>query len=296
MKNIIILIYLNTHLNPGKMIKNILLLLPCIVFNQNYIWEEIHDKREYSISGVALFKDGYLVVHDNKEKKQARVSYIDKNMKITKLIWPERKPPFDLEAVVKFPNIDNRFILMESTGKCYDIFIDPKDFRIDLLENFTLPKLKPNMNLEGLTIFQSAQGIVFLYGDRGSDLRVSTLFTAFFKLKKKKFYDIKSYKIDMPIPKTNKRNIADLAINSEGEIWSSATSDPGDNGPFSTAIYELGIINNVGIFKPIHPNLQKPLMVFSDQKVEAITFKKRDLILMTDNENFGSTFLLIKSK
>ncbi|MEC9447756.1 MAG: hypothetical protein VX932_00625, partial [Candidatus Neomarinimicrobiota bacterium] len=119
------------------MIKNILLLLPCIVFNQNYIWEEIHDKREYSISGVALFKDGYLVVHDNKEKKQARVSYIDKNMKITKLIWPERKPPFDLEAVVKFPNIDNRFILMESTGKCYDIFIDPKDFRIDLLENFT---------------------------------------------------------------------------------------------------------------------------------------------------------------
>ena len=87
MKNIIILIYLNTHLNPGKMIKNILLLLPCIVFNQNYIWEEIHDKREYSISGVALFKDGYLVVHDNKEKKQARVSYINKNMKITKLIW-----------------------------------------------------------------------------------------------------------------------------------------------------------------------------------------------------------------
>ena len=100
----------------------------------------------------------------------------------------------------------------------------------------------------------------------------------------------------MPIPKTNKRNIADLAINSEGEIWSSATSDPGDNGPFSTAIYEIGIINNVGIFKPIHPNLQKPHMVFSDQKVEAITFKKRDLILITDNENFGSTFLLIKSK
>ena len=113
---------------------------------------------------------------------------------------------------------------------------------------------------------------------------------------KKKFYDIKAYKIDMPIPKTNKRNIADLAINSEGEIWSSATSDPGDDGPFSTAIYEIGTINNVGKFNLIHPNLQKPLMIFSDQKVEAITFKKRDLILMTDNENFGSTFLLIKSK
>ena len=105
------------------MIRNILLLLPFTVFSQNYIWEQIHDKREYSISGVALFKDGYIVVHDNKRRNQARVSYIDKKLNITKLIWPVRKLPFDLEAVVKFPNIDNRFILMESTGKCYDIFI-----------------------------------------------------------------------------------------------------------------------------------------------------------------------------
>ena len=279
-----------------RMIRNILLLLPFTVFSQNYIWEQIHDKREYSISGVALFKDGYIVVHDNKRKNQARVSYIDKKLNITKLIWPVRKLPFDLEAVVKFPNIENRFIFMESTGKCYDISIDPKDFRIDLLGNFTLPRLKSNMNLEGLTIFQSAQGIVFLYGDRGSDLRVSTLFTAFFNQKKNTFYNIKSHKINLPKPKAHKRNIADLASDNKGNIWSSATSDPGDDGPFSTAIYEIGTINNVGKFNLIHPNLQKPLMIFSDQKVEAITFKKRDLILMTDNENFGSTFLLIKSK
>ena len=114
--------------------------------------------------------------------------------------------------------------------------------------------------------------------------------------KNNEFYDIKSYEFDLPKPYSHKRNIADLTINSEGFVWSSATSDPGDNGPFSTAIYEIGKINTVGSFNPIHSSLQKPLMVFSDQKVEAITFKKRDLILMTDNENFGSTFLLIKSK
>ena len=101
--------------------------------------------------------------------------------------------PFDLEAVAKFPNIKGRFIFMESTGKCYETFIDQKDFRIDLLRTFTLPKLKLNMNLEGLTIFQSAQGIVFIYGDRGSDLRASTLFTAFFNQRNNEFYDIKSY-------------------------------------------------------------------------------------------------------
>lgn len=280
----------------ARMIKSFLLLIPCVLLSEENIWKTIHDKREYSISGVALFKDGYIVVHDNEEKQEPRISYLDKKLNISKLIWPEPMLPFDLEAVAKFPNIKGRFIFMESTGKCYETFIDQKDFRIDLLRTFTLPKLKLNMNLEGLTIFQSAQGIVFIYGDRGSDLRASTLFTAFFNPRKNEFYDIKSFEFDLPKPYSHKRNIADLTINSEGFVWSSATSDPGDDGPFSTAIYEIGKINTVGSFNPIHSSLQKPLMVFSDQKVEAITFKNRDLILMTDNENFGSTFLLIKSK
>ena len=290
------LIYLKTLSNSGMMNRFIILIFPLILIGQGNNWSQIHNTREYSISGLAPFNDGYIVVHDNKKKNQARVSYIDKKLKISKLVWPEALLPYDLEAAEKLPNYKNRFILMESTGKCYEVYIDPIDFRIDVLNTFTLPGLKWNMNLEGFTIYDSSQGLVFIYGDRGSDFRKSTLITVFFNYKKKTFHGLKKYIFDLNEPKKDKRNIADLSINQNGDIWTSATSDPGDDGPFSTALYDIGKISPAGKFELIHPELQKPVMVFRHQKVEALLFNNSNLILMTDNENYGSTYLLIKPK
>ena len=82
-------------------------------------WIQIHGSRQFSISGMAKFEKGFLVVHDNKKKKQARISYLDKSFKLRKLVWPESKLPYDLEALHKMPNYSNKFIAMESTGKAY---------------------------------------------------------------------------------------------------------------------------------------------------------------------------------
>ena len=271
--------------------KFIFLLIPTLLYSQSDDeWQTIHGDRIYSVSGIAPFKEGYVVVHDNKKKNQPRVSYIDRELKIHPVGWPEAKLPYDLEAIVVIPGYDNRFMLMESTGICYELTIDPTTLLTDLLHSFSLPELKGNMNLEGLTIYPSGQGLVFIYGDRGSDRRKSTLFTAFFDPKKRSFYEVNQFTVDLPKPKKHKRNIADLAIKMDGSIWTSATSDPGNNGPFTTAIYELGEIDHAGTFTPIHPELQKPIMVFGGQKVEAMMFHKGHLVFMTDNENFGATF------
>ena len=257
-------------------------------------WKSIHWQRIYSVSGVAAFKDGFLVVHDNKKKNQPRVSFIDKKYQITPLVWPDPELPYDLESAYQFPNIENRYIFMESTGKCYEASVDPKDYRIDILHTYTLPKLKPKMNLEGIAIFPSGQGLVIIYGDRGSDSRKSTLFTALFNPKSKSFKEVKTLTFDLPQPKKDKRNIADLALKTDGSLWCSATSDPGDDGPFSTFIYELGQFSHAGVFTPTHPDLLKAIMAFDGQKVEAMIFQKDKLVLMTDNENFGSTMNTIK--
>jgi hypothetical protein len=55
-------------------------------------WYQIHGSRQFSISGVAKFEKGFLVVHDNKKKKQPRISYLDKSFKLRKLVWPEPNP------------------------------------------------------------------------------------------------------------------------------------------------------------------------------------------------------------
>ena len=274
--------------------KLILTLIFFIIFPKNSDWRTIHNEREYSISGVSKFKDGFLVVHDNKKKEQARISYINKELKIKDLVWPEKKLPYDLEASIKVPGEKNRYILMESGGKCFEITIDPKDFRVDVIHTFTLPLIKSKMNLEGLTIYPSGQGLLFIYGDRGSDSRPSTLFTSFFNRKNKKFYDINQFTFDLPKPKKHKRNISDLAIDMDGNLWTVATSDPGNYGPFISALYQLGKISPAGLFKPNHPDLIRPIAIIKEQKVDALMFNKDYLILMTDNENLGSKIKFMK--
>lgn len=257
-------------------------------------WYQIHGSRQFSISGVAKFEKGFLVVHDNKKKKQPRISYLDKSFKLRKLVWPEPKLPYDLEALHKMPHYTNKFIAMESTGKAYLFFVDPFDFRIELIQTFTLPGISNKMNLEGLAVFNSAQGQVFIYGDRGSNKRSSTLITALYEPANHNIYEVNKFVIELPFPENDKRNIADLAIDNNGGVWTVATSDPGNDGPFQTAIYHIGQMSNVGTFNFNHPSLLKPLMIIDNQKVEAMIFNKERLILMTDNENFGATFLQIK--
>ena len=192
------------------------------------------------------------------------------------------------------PNYSNKFIAMESTGKAYIFLIDPFDFRIELLQTLTLPGITNKMNLEGLAVYNSAQGQIFIYGDRGSDKRSSTLITAFYEPDNHKIYEVNKFVIDLPVPKNDKRNIADLTIDNNGAVWTSATSDPGNDGPFKTAIYQIGQMSNVGTFDFNHPSLLKPLIMIDNQKVEAMLFDKGELILMTDNENLGATYFRIK--
>ena len=148
-----------------------------------------------------------------KDLKKARPTKDYKELKITNLIWPEEKLPIDLEAVIQIPQIINRFILMESDGKCFEITIDPKNLRIEVIRTFTLPSIKPKMNLEGLTIFPSGQGLLFIYGDRGSNKRASTLFTSFFKSSYKGLNFLKA-SVDLKNSSFSNRSLPSISLTS----------------------------------------------------------------------------------
>ncbi len=251
-------------------------------------WVQLHNDPEFTISGVAQFNNGYIVVHDNKRKDQPRVSFINKNNEIKQMTWPKNKLPFDLEGVVRLPGFKNQFIMMESSGICYRVFIEPIHYSLAIINVFKLPNIKHYMNLEGLSIFDVDSKYKIIYGDRGSMTRKSVLLIAMYDPSIDFISDIESYTINLPEPKHHKRNIADLTIDDRNILWTSATSDPGDNGPFETMLYEIGEFNLTGKFTPY--NIDKPLFSFSGQKVEAMVFKEPHIILMTDNESLGSTF------
>ena len=254
-------------------------------------WIKISPLREFSISGVAPFYNNFIVVHDNKKANQARVSMLDKKNNLTLLSWPELKLPFDLEAIYLIPGTKNEFLIMESRGYCYRISINSETNVIKILNKFKLPKLTKKMNLEGLALHKYSNSkndlIKIIYGDRGSNTRESTLFVGNYDFVKGIVTNVELFQFSVKEPVSHRRNISDLAIDKNNNLWCSATSDPSNDGPFETKIYIIGHLNNNGTF-----NLRKKLLVtrsIKEQKVEAITFYNGKFFLMTDNEKMGST-------
>ena len=254
-------------------------------------WIKISPLREFSISGVAPFYNNFIIVHDNKRANQARISMLDQKNNLILLDWPELKLPFDLEAIHLIPGTKNEFLIMESRGYCYKISINSKTNIIDILNKFKLPKLTKKMNLEGLALYKYSNSkndlIKIIYGDRGSNTRESTLFIGNYDFVNGIVTNVELFQFSVKEPVSHRRNISDLAVDKNNNLWCSATSDPSNDGPFETKLYILGQLNNNGYF-----NKRKNLLVsrsIDKQKVEAMTFHKNRLILMTDNEKKGSS-------
>ncbi len=282
-----------------KWLKNIVFLIiaiavyaDCKSYTEHDKWEQISNQRIYSVSGLVHHKNGFLIVHDNKKENQPRISFF-KNNKISTLNWPNSSLPYDLEAISVIPRFKNQYILMESTGKCYKIKLDQRNNQITLMKIFQL-ETNEGMNLEGCIIIKGNFGYKIIYGDRGSDLRKSTLFVGDFNPTNNKVTNIVEHIINLPAPIEHKRNIADLGLDKKNNLWASATSDPGNDGPFETYLYKLGHLSKSGVLNL--KKIQKSTLHFENQKVEALYFYRSHLLLMTDNENFGATFSKIKQR
>ena len=102
-------------------------------------WIRISEERIYSISGVSAFNSGWVVVHDNKMVDQPRISLLSKENQLKKLRWPLSLLPYDLEAIHLIPNYKNQYVVMESTGKCYRILVEPNTEEIEVKGEFKLP-------------------------------------------------------------------------------------------------------------------------------------------------------------
>ena len=97
-----------------------------------------------------------------------------------------------------------------------------------------------------------------------------------------------SIEITIDWPKENVRHISDLKISPSGDCWISSGSDPGDDGPFSSAVYYIGRFevekNQVSFYRVLSSD---PAFKIPSKKVEAIELIERGIVIATDDENFG---------
>jgi hypothetical protein len=93
------------------------------------------------------------------------------------------------------------------------------------------------------------------------------------------------------------RHVSNIKIDTSGAAFVTATSDPGDDGPFASAFYYAGAFhsNDKGKLSFSQPAVLTPLFRFDYHKVEGFTLvpgTDGGIVFGTDDENLGSAICL----
>ncbi len=243
-------------------------------------WTQVSSKAVGGISGIAAAPNGWLVVHDNKKQGQDRVALLDDGGSLTELTWPGSQPS-DLEAVTSVPGQSGVFATLTSTGAGHLISVSGRD--VIVIQRFTVPR--GTSNIESFALTDSSGTTVALWAVRGSSATPAKVYAATFSPATGTFGAIASGKTKVPYPAAHVRQVADLAV-VHGRIIGSATSDPGNAGPFTSALYDLGSISLASGRAALA--LQTPLQLgVYDHKVEGIACSGTSGILGSDDEKLG---------
>jgi predicted SnoaL-like aldol condensation-catalyzing enzyme len=254
-------------------------------------WYTVSTEKTLGISGiVAMDRENFLVVYDNKKINEPRLSQLnwqeDLPPRLQKMAWCDaQKLPIDLEAITAIPEHHSEFLVLESQGQVTRIRVENN--HCDVVAEFHLPNATTKSNFESLALFRN----ILVWAERGDDEKPAKMSWGEYDVKNNRITLSKENAMDFfaPYPNKNRRSISDIAIDQSGVLWVSAASDPGDNGVFQSALYTLGrfVDNKAGI----HWNAYHDIPIqsqYENVKIEGLTFVGDTLIMGSDDENFGS--------
>ena len=269
-------------------------------------WRPVSGSRQANISGMALIRHEkkvttILVVHDNKKKEQVHATIITvagtDTPLYTPLKWPGDNVPVDLEAVTAVPGAEGQFIALNADGHAYHFKINLKSNEIEVIKAFDVPMIPAERDFEGFVLQKINNTLVAVWAERGGGTaKPATIFWSKFDLDGDKFTDVSWAPFRVPYPVTDVRHIADLKVDATGAVFVVSASDPGNDGPFSSAFYFAGVLS-VAQDKIIFTKAAMPTRLFSFDyhKVEAFEFvpgADGGLAFGTDDENLGAALLL----
>ena len=180
---------------------------------------------------------------------------------------------------------------MGSWGFCYWLALDLKTNRLNLIKEFRIPGSGPPLNLESLVLWFAGDSWYIAWAHRGSVEEPSILFWGLIDIFSENIsIQVEdSVLVEVPWPIMAKRNMSDMVMDNNGNIWTSATSDPGDDGPYESGIYKIGKFQkqNDKMEFFIADSFPKQF-VFQRNKVEALTIAGNKMVFATDDENLGA--------
>jgi hypothetical protein len=248
----------------------------------NETWTTVASGTTGGISGLAPQSGaGWVVVRDNKSAGQNRIALLSDSAMVTPLTWPGTQPQ-DLEALTAVPDMPGQFVALTSAGRGYVLTVGATS--VTVLRTFTVPR--GTANIESFTLTGVGADIVSVWATRGSTTAPAKVFAATFASTTGQFGTVVTGRVTVPYPTSNLRQIADLAVVG-GRLIGSATSDPGANGPFASALYDLGSITVTA--GRVSLTIQTPLSLgrLDGHKVEGIACSGGQGLLGSDDEKAG---------
>jgi hypothetical protein len=259
-----------------------------------------------NISGIALVEHSeqrttFIIVHDNKSPGEQHAALLtvsgrDKS-RYTPLDWDGSDIPVDLEAITSVPGDSTSFMALTSAGRVFHIRLAPEHNSVDVIQSFDLPSIPADSDFEGIAL-QVVDGLLLVtWAERGLDAKPATLFWSRFDLRSHTFSQVGYAAVRVPYPTANVRHISDVKVDPNGAVFVSAAANPGNDGPFVSAVYDIGTfaVKDTGqvVFKPAAS--LTPLRQFSNHKVEALELipgESGGRAFGSDDENSGSAICL----
>jgi len=267
-------------------------------------WAKVKGSKRGGISGLALVKDGklsrtLLMVHDNKRPDDTRCALIKATpgkASYEPLAWPDATPrPVDIEALCSAAFLSGGgYLAMTSNGDISQIRLMPSRKGVEVVRQFAVPGARDDENYEGLDVQKLGDALLVVWGHRGKSASPGVVYWGVMDDEGSEIAQEGWASLKVPWPEGGKvRHISDVALEPDGTLFISSASDPGDDGPFDSAVYKAGRFVVADGAIRFQEDLEEVHRA-EGQKIEALVRIAGGFAVGTDNENSGSTFRLIK--
>ncbi|OKH22762.1 hypothetical protein NIES593_11580 [Hydrococcus rivularis NIES-593] len=262
------------------------------------------------ISGLAWLEgDKFIAVHDAKNFQsdiQPRATLIELPQSSRGIFWrflnlnwnDSSEIAQDLESISRIPN--TQYFLLAESGSL------GQQFARIFLAQYQQPQLKiiaftrfptPVSNVEGTAVAKVGEQLIFLYAERAEGKPATEIRWASLSLQPLKIGSIEEVTFTNPIPGDSEvRLISAMEIDRESRLYVASTSDPGNKGPFSSIIWQIGAIaeNENGKPQIVLCDTPKRLANVDGFKVEGLAIRelnnsKGEIFVGVDDENYGGT-------
>lgn len=245
-------------------------------------WTQVGSGITEGISGMAATPSGgWVVVRDNKAAGENRLALLSAGGVVTPLTWPGT-PPQDLEAIDAWPGQPGRYVALTSGGSGRVVSVSGTT--VSVISSFTLPTGRTED--EGFALTRIDNTTVAVWGERGSTTTAGHLYAATFNVSAGTFGAVSQATVAVPYPTTDVRQISDTKL-INGRIVISSSADPGDDGPFDSALYDVGQVSLSGGRAQLGMATPRSLGRFDGHKVEGIACSGSSGLLGSDDENLG---------